>query len=825
MGLEEYRAKRIAGRTPEPFGGGPARPHLFTVQKHAATSLHYDFRLEWNGVLLSWAVPKGPSPDPAVKRLAMQTEDHPVEYADFEGVIPDGNYGAGQVVVWDQGCWVPLEDPDDGLAKGKLLFELRGHKLGGVWTIFRTKKKGKETREWLLVKKPDGWAEEEPSWSEASVLSGLEVEELRDGHSRAADLRRELGTLGARKRPVAPDSVKVMLAQAEERVPTKGAWIYELKYDGFRLLCSNDRLFYRGGRDATHLYPEVMRTLRQLPYAGLILDTEIVVLDEEGKPEFQRLQKRAQLSRTAEIERAAVERPVACYVFDLLAAEGYDLRPLPLVQRKTLLKKILPPQGTLRFTDHLADRGEAFFLHVKEMGLEGVVAKRADSPYRGLRSPAWVKVRADRTGDFVVVGFTAPKGGRTGLGALHLGAYDGNELVYTGRVGTGFSDRQLEELRALLDALEVDEPPCTGTLPKTRGHHWVRPDLVVDVRYKERTSDGLLRQPAFLRLREDKPPEECEAPEARGGEPEPTPAVEESAAAFTPSNLTKVFWPEDGYTKGDLIEYYRAIAPWLLPYLRDRPVVMTRYPDGIGGKSFFQKDAPKWVPDWLRTERIWSEPTEREIDYFIVDDEEQLAFLANLGTIPLHVWSSRVTQLAKPDWCILDLDPKGAPFEDVITVARAIHRLCQMVEFDCHVKTSGSTGLHILLPLGGQCTYEQSRSLGELIARIIEAELPAIATTARAMRKREGKVYLDYLQNGHGQLLVAPFSVRPRDGAPASAPIRWSDVNSRLTIDKFTIKTLPTRMRRLKGGDPMLPVLVQKPDLVAILARLAALLD
>ncbi|MHC4818607.1 MAG: DNA polymerase ligase N-terminal domain-containing protein, partial [Planctomycetota bacterium] len=429
MGLEEYRAKRKADRTPEPFGGGPARPHLFTVQKHAATSLHYDFRLEWNGVLLSWAVPKGPSPDPLVKRLAMQTEDHPVEYADFEGVIPEGNYGAGQVIVWDQGCWLPLEDPDDGLAKGKLLFELRGHKLGGVWTIFRTKKKGKETREWLLVKKPDGHAEEEPPWSEASVFSGLEVEELRDGHRRDADLRRELEALGARKRPVAPDSVKVMLAETAEHVPTKGEWIYELKYDGFRLLCGNDRLLYRSGRDATHLYPEVMRTMRRLPYADLVLDAEIVVLDEEGKPDFQRLQKRAQLSRPTEIERAAVERPVVAYVFDLLAAEGYDLRPLPLLQRKELLRRILPPQGTLRYTDHIEGRGEELFAQVKTMGLEGVVAKRPDSPYRGLRSPAWIKVRADRTGDFVVVGFTAPKGGRTGLGALHLGAYDGAELV------------------------------------------------------------------------------------------------------------------------------------------------------------------------------------------------------------------------------------------------------------------------------------------------------------------------------------------------------------------------------------------------------------
>jgi bifunctional non-homologous end joining protein LigD len=822
--LDEYRDKRQAGLTPEPFGSsGGSRPRLFVVQKHAASSLHYDFRLEWQGVLLSWAVPRGPSRDPGIKRLAVQTEDHPVDYADFEGVIPEGNYGAGQVIVWDQGTWIPKEPMEEGLKKGKLLFELRGHKLRGVWTIFRTKKDGEFTKEWLLVKKPDGWAGED-DWPEESVFSGRLVEELKEGSSRAADVDAALADAGAEKSPLAIEDAKVMLAQTELTPFSSPDWVYELKYDGFRLLCGKEKLLYRSGRAATGLFPEVMRSMRSLPFSNVVLDTEVVVLDEEAKPDFQRLQRRAQMRRASEIARATVELPVVCYVFDLLALGDYDLRALPLTERKHLLRMVLPPAGVLRYADHIEEQGKAFHEQAALLGLEGIMAKRADSAYRGGRSDAWLKVPVERRDEFAIVGWTAPKGSREGLGALHLAAYEGGELVYLGRVGTGFSDRLLKELHERLRPLQVDEPPCIGPVPRTEGHFWTQPLLVADVRYKERTADGLLRQPAFMALREDKKPEECFAPEARAplDAEEPVAVDVTEDRTFTETNLHKVFWPEQGYTKGDLIAYYRTIAPLMLPYLEDRPVVMTRYPDGIDGKSFYQKDAPEWVPGWLRTERVWSEQTQREIDYFVCDDAESLAFLANLGTIPLHVWSSSATDLAKPDWCILDLDPKGAPFQDVVAIAKAIKRLCDKVEFPAFVKTSGSTGLHILLPLHRMCTYDQSRSLGELIARIIEAELSDIATTARALSKREGKVYIDFGQNAHGQLLVAPYSVRPLPGAPVSAPLRWSEVNDKLTLDKFTIRTMPGRVKRMKD-DPLRPVLDLQPDLVEILGRLAEL--
>ncbi|HSS43886.1 MAG TPA: DNA ligase D, partial [Thermoanaerobaculia bacterium] len=487
-------------------------------------------------------------------------------------------------------------------------------------------------------------------------------------------------------------------------------------------------------------------------------------------------------------------------------------------ERKSLLKLLLPRAGPLRYADHIEERGEELFEQVRAMGLEGVVGKKADAPYRAGRSGDWIKVRLDRTGDFVVVGLTQPRGSRAGFGALHLAVSDGGSLVYAGRVGTGFTEKQLKQLRAQLASAERDTPACSGALPQGKGHIWVEPRMVCEVRYKEWTKEGLLRQPAFLRFRDDKPIEEC----VREGEPaqlSPARVVEAPERKVPFSHLDKVFWPQEGYTKGDLIEYYREISPWLLPYLRDRPIVMTRYPDGIAGKSFFQKDAPSFAPDWVRTERIWSEHAEREIDYFVCDDLETLLYIVNLGSIPLHVWSSRVEALERPDWSIVDLDPKKAPFAHVVRVARAIHALCEEIELPGFIKTSGATGLHVLIPLGGQCTYAESRTLAEVLARVIEQDLPEIATTARAIGSRGGRVYLDYLQNGHGRTIAGPFSARPLPGATASAPLNWGEVNGRLDPKKFTIQTLPARMRRFKE-DPLRPVLTGKPDLPRALARL-----
>jgi bifunctional non-homologous end joining protein LigD len=814
--LAPYRAKREAGRTPEPFGAtGVERPGQFVVQKHAARSLHFDFRLELDGVLLSWAVPKGPSGNPADKRLAVHVEDHPLDYADFEGLIPKDNYGAGAVIVWDKGLWTARADPREGMKKGKLLFDLAGYKMRGLWTLVRTKRSEKD---WLLIKERDGYVRTDAEWLQESVVSGLTVEELRDGTTRARDVEAELARSKAPERRVQAKEIEWMLAEPKDAPPSGEGWLFEIKYDGYRLLASKEDgrpgLKLRGGGDASASFPEITRVLAGLPYERILLDGEVVVLDDEGRPSFARLQKRARMTRPSDIERASLERPAVFFVFDLLAFGDRDTRPLPLAERKRILRKLVPPLGPLRFADHIEGRGADVLEASRRMGLEGIVCKRADSPYRRGRSSDWIKVRFERTDDFVIVGFTEPKRGRVGFGALHLAVRDGEGYRYAGRVGTGFDDRQLDALRRRLDALRGDTPAATGDLPKGREHVWTSPEIVCEVRFKEWTADGQLRHPVFVRLRDDKTPEECVAPEERSERSEevavePPPPIDRTVR-FT--NLEKVFWPEEGHTKGDLIDYYRAISPWILRYLRDRPLVMTRYPDGIKGKSFFQKDAPGFGPEWLRKERMWSEHGEREIDYFVCDDEPSLLYVINLGTIPLHVWSSRVVSLQHPDWCILDFDPKGAPFAHVVKLAVAARRLCEEIELPAYLKTSGSTGLHVLVPLGRQCTYEESKLLGELLARVLVSGLSDIATIARSLDAREGKVYIDFLQNGHGKLLVAPFSARPVPGATVSTPLRWSEATSRLDPSRFTIETVPARMKKMKE-DPLAAVLDETPNL------------
>ena len=855
--LEAYRARRDPDRTPEPFGGEPGGGSVlrFVVQKHAARRLHYDFRLELDDVLKSWAVPKGPSYDQANKRGAFLVEDHPLEYADFEGVIPKGNYGAGEVIVWDRGIWVPLEDPRAGMAKGKLLFELGGHKLRGRWTLVRTKK---GENDWLLIKERDAYMRADADdFDEASVLSGRTLEDLRAGVSPADELGAELGRLGAPRADVAIEACSPMLAERAASAFDDPAWIYEFKFDGYRFLALRDGervvLQTRNGHDWTESFPDVAAALAALPFERFIVDGEIVVHDEAGLPSFQRLQQRARLRRAPDIRRAALVLPATFYLFDLLAFDHFDVRPLPLLERKRLLRRIVPASGVLRYSDHVEHRGTALYGQVEALGLEGIIAKRADSLYRSGRSSAWQKVRAHRTDEFVVVGWKRASDNADAIGSLHLGFYE-DGLRYAGSVGTGFDGRILRELETRLAPTVTKRAQAEGA-PRTRDAVWVEPTLVVEVRYLEWTADGQLRHPVFVRIRDDRRPEDCvraSAPEAMDA-PEP-PGVEKRsgpAAAARPArakrkattadravradeggesaepardvrltNLDKVFWPEDGYTKGDLVAYYRAISPWLLPYLADRPLVLTRFPDGIHGKSFFQKDAPDFAPAWLRTETLWSEGSERELRYFVGGDEATLVYVANSASIPLHVWASRVGSLDRPDWCILDLDPKEAPFAHVVEVALALRKLCDEIALPCFIKTSGSSGLHVMIPLGRQLTHDQSRQLGELIARVIVARLPELATIARVVSQREGKVYVDYLQNGHGKLLVAPYSVRPLPGAPVSMPLEWREVNRRLDIRRYTIRNAPLRMKRLRR-DPLRPVLDLKPDLLHALEALA----
>lgn len=642
-----------------------------------------------------------------------------------------------------------------------------------------------------------------------------------------------------------------MLCETADEAFTRDDWLFELKLDGYRLIASKSHgealLLTRNGNDYTPVFPEIARAVKALPVDECIVDGEVVVLDPHGIPSFSRLQRRGRLTSAMEIRRAAVELPATFFAFDLLAFEEFDLRPLPLARRKQLMMEVVPKLGPLRSLDHIERKGEAFLAQVTAMGLEGIVAKKATSRYTSGRSALWIKIKAERTGDFVIVGFTEPKGSRSHFGALQLADTVNGALVYAGRVGTGFNDDLLTELKALLDPIVRSDPPCAGPvispgaeplrsedIPETGTTTWVNPVLVCEVRFREWTPDGVLRHAALLRLRNDKGPHECErqgwnSPEpgaassdgsaSASADPPPPPIKAPVQKTVTFSNLKKIYWPAEGYTKGDLIEYYRAVSPWLLPYLKNRPVVLTRFPDGIDGKSFYQKDAPVFVPEWVRTVPIWSEETQREIRYFVCDDEESLLYIANLGSIPLHIWASRAGSLELPDWCVIDLDPKEAPFSDVIRTALALHRVCDSIGLPNYVKTTGKTGLHILLPLGRQCTYEQSRMLGELLARCVLRELHDIATITRHVTKRGDKVYLDYLQNRHGQTIVAPFSVRPLPGATVSMPLLWEEVNDALDPRAFTIRTAIERMERF-GEDPVSPVLEAKSDLVKVLDHL-----
>jgi bifunctional non-homologous end joining protein LigD len=860
--LSSYRAKRSPDSSPEPVGTvSPVPGRLFVVHKHAARQLHWDLRIEMDGVLRSWAVPKGPSYDMNDKRLAVRVEDHPLEYGDFEGIIPAGNYGAGGIIVWDRGEWVPLEDWREGLEKGKLLFELKGYKLHGKWTLVKIKKSEKD---WLLIKERDAYVRQPGDvFPEQSVLSGLTVEEVKSGQTHASTVRKVLQELDLPRTRLDAKTTPVMLAEQADDAFTRDGWLFELKLDGYRLLAckrgGEALLLTRNGNDYTEVFPEIARAVQALPLDSCIIDGEVVVLDESGIPRFALLQQRGRISSPLDIKRAAVELPAAFFVFDLLSFEDFDVRSLPLARRKELLAQLIPKLGAVRYLDHIVREGDAFLKQVTALGLEGIIAKKADAPYRGGRTDKWLKIKAEQTGDFVVVGFTEPNGSRPGFGALQLADYVNGALVYAGRAGTGFNDGLLRELRAMLDPIVRRDPPCHGPvfkpgaepraseeIPETKTTTWTDPVHVVEVRFREWTPDGVLRHPAFLRVRTDKRPHDCErqgwlveaALPPRVAEPneeatarvtveapvpEASPPPRQPQKTINISNPNKIFWPAEKYTKGDLIGYYKSISKWILPYLRNRPVVMTRFPDGIEGKSFYQKDAPEFAPDWIRTIPIWSNDTQRDIRYFVCDDEESLVYIANLGAIPLHIWASRVGSLEQPDWCVIDLDPKEAPFSDVIRCAQVLHRICESAGLPNYVKTTGKTGLHIMVPLGRQMTYAQSRTLGELVARLVIRELGEIATITRHVTKRGDKVYLDYLQNRHGQLIVAPFIVRPLPGATVSMPLTWDEVDRSLDPRSFTIRTALDRMEK-RPEDPMLPVLTESPDLGGVLGKLAELM-
>ena len=828
--LKTYRAKRDPGRTPEPFGAEraqralpPGAPRRFVVQQHAARNLHWDLRLEIDGVLVSFAVPKGPSLDPQQKRLAVRTEDHPLEYADFEGVIPAGNYGAGAMIVWDCGSYRCVDGvaPADGLAKGKLDLALEGHKLRGRFALVRTGGKAKpQSREWLLFTKERGF--EPPDVAERapeSVLSGLAVRELAAGVTRDTDVCRLAEAAGAKRAPLDAAKLRPMLASSAERAFSREGWWFELKYDGVRALAEagagRARLFARSGGERTALYPELAVALAHLPVRSALLDGEIVALDERGRASFERIQRRFTQTRASDAESLRREVPVVFYAFDCLAVDDFDLRKLTLEKRKQILAALVPPRGPVRLADHVAGDGVALFDAAREHGLEGVIAKQASSAYTaGERSKRWIKIKVPRADCFVVVGVSPGQGSRKALGSLMLAGFRDGQLAYVGNAGSGLTAKHVAVMLPELAKRRRARPACSGLpAPLPRGSWFVAPELVVEVRYGEATSAGMLRHPVFLRVRDDVSPAACRAPALSVAEGNPAlPAPRPREAELELTRLDKVFWPVEGYTKGDLLAYYERVWPWLAPYLKDRPVVLTRYPDGIEGKSFYQKNAPEFTPAWARRETI------EGTDYFVCNDLRTLLYVINSGAIPLHVWSARLAQLERPDWLILDLDPKEAPFAHVVEIARLLHAWFREIGVAHFVKTSGQAGMHVLLPLAGALTHDEAKQVAEAVARAVVAERPDIATVTRHVAARGDKVYVDFLQNGRGKLIAAPLSVRPRPKAPVSMPLRWAQLTARLDPARWNIASAPRQLAR--HGDPFAGVLGAGIDPDALLTGL-----
>ncbi len=801
--LAEYRAKRDPERTPEPFGAGAVPKGCFVVQKHGARRLHYDLRLEIGGVLASWAVPKPPSLDPAVKRLAVPTEDHPLGYADFEGVIPEG-YGAGAMIVWDRGRWRPREDPEAGLRDGKLVFELEGRKLRGQFVLVKT------GSQWLLKKKQDAFARAGAELPETSVRSGLELEGLEAAAERARTLPADVAD--APETTLSLFALSPMLAETAAEPFDDQGWLFELKYDGFRLLAEQRpgraRLRYRSGREATRSFPELEAALSALPYRGLVVDGEVVVLDESGAPALNLLQQRAQLDQDREVDLARWRLPAVYMVFDLIAAEGRDLRSLPIERRKELLKSVLPKMGPLRYVDHLEAEGRGLFDAVRERGLEGIVGKRLGSPYREARSPDWLKVRCERTEAFAIIGFTPPKGSRVGFGGLHLARpTEDKGWKFVGRVGSGFSGSLLESLSARLAPLVMPKPVCPVE-GADRASIWVRPEVVVEVTYLTESEDGHIRQSRFRDLREE--PASMLVPGVE------LPSQDETRGQkISLSNPKKIFFPGDGFTKKDLADYHQRVAERILPYLIDREIAFERFPDGIEGKSFFQKHALPNPPSWLRTARV------RDHDAFVLDDERGLLYLINLGVIPLHIGTARLSALGRPDYLVLDLDPKEATFSQVVEVAHAARRLAEEVGLSIFAKTSGSSGLHLLVPLGALYDHEQAKTLARLLVRLIETRHPNLCSVDRNPARRGHRVGLDLAPNGAGKLMAAPYTVRPHPGAPVSTPLRWEELDKNLDPRQWNIRSVPSR---LGEPCPLAGALGPGPDLDAVLPRLATAL-
>lgn len=859
MGLTTYRKKRDFRRTPEPAGrrlSDREQGRRYVIQKHAASRLHYDLRLEEDGVLKSWAVPKGPSLNPKDKRLAVQVEDHPVDYGSFEGTIPEGQYGAGTVLLWDRGRWKPKEDSAVGLRKGTLKFELEGEKLTGGWTLVRLRDRdGGDKPTWLLIKEKDEAAGETDILTERpeSVMTGRNLEDIAAGRRKVWQSDRPgkgknkakgkakagvkakakvkarvtatktkavaaAATLdpknipGVRRGAMEPLVGRFELTTLTAEPPEGEAWLHEIKLDGFRMQCrvrnGKATLITRNGLDWTHRFRAVAKAFEQVPAETALIDGELVALLPDGRSSFQALQQALNEGRDAQL---------VYFAFDLLYLNGYDLTAATLEDRKKALEPLIAglAPDSLRYSEHVAGQGPSFHREACRLGLEGIISKLRRSPYRAGRSRDWIKVKCLQRQEFVIGGYTDPEKSRQGLGALLLGVYDGDTLRYAGKVGTGFNARMLRDLAKRLRPMQQDHSPFAGRVPgPPRGIHWVKPQLVAEIAFTEWTEDGRLRHPSFQGLREDKKPRdvkrEVPQPTPRTSEPERLARPGSGRAAVTGpgdtviaglrlSNPDKVLYPEQGVTKGDLARYYEAVAKEMLPEVAGRPLMILRCPEGRAKHCFHQKHVTDSVPPQVQWVEIEESGTVGRT--LVVEDLAGLIALVQMGTLEIHVWGSRAKDVEHPDRLIFDLDPDpSVPWGRVVEAARLLKDRLTALGLKSWAKTTGGKGLHVVAPIAPKQDWDTVKPFAKAIAEQLESEFPERYTSNMAKAKRKGRIFVDYLRNGRGATAVATYSTRARPGAPVSMPVAWEDLEKTDPM-RFTVLTVP-KLLAARKADP-----------------------
>jgi bifunctional non-homologous end joining protein LigD len=829
MSLEEYRRKRVFSKTPEP----PDKPsreagNRFFIQRHSARRLHYDLRLEMDGVLKSWALPHGPTLDPAIKRLAVHVEDHPFDYGSFEGTIPSGNYGAGSVTLWDRGTyeWLGPKTPAQMWESGDLKLRFHGHKIVGEFALVRTNRaKGKD---WLLIKKKDfavreGW---DPEADTRSVLQGPGEISSTEGAVKAE----------------MPTSLEPMLATLGNAVPSGSDWLYEVKWDGYRALCFIEggkvRMVSRRGTKLDKQFAPVAQALAQSVKAdNTIIDGEVVALDESGNPSFQHLQNLTGFGTKPALKGMAPPN-LNFFAFDLLYLNGYDLRKAALIDRRQLLMSILLPSEIVRYSEHFIGKGDELLQAVRAKGLEGIIAKQAQSRYESKRSGSWIKIKVTTQQDFIVCGYIL--GEREPFGSLVLGYNKNKKLAYAGNVGSGFTQQSLKGVFEKVKPL-ITKKPVLSDVPKEIGEvTWVKPELICAVKFTSWTKDDRLRAPVFLGMRTEVEPEEVVRETGLIGESllaEET-ADESKQEVLLPadkaeialdidghrlkfSNLNKVFYPADGYTKRDVINFYAAIADLLVPHLQGRPLSLKRYPNGIDQDYFFQKDASGF-PDWLHREELADEEDAESKTRVICDDKASLLYLANLGCIDQNPYMSRLGTLEHPDFILIDLDPYHCGYDRIVEAAQLVREKLRLIGLTGYPKTTGGNGMHVYVPVEPIYSSAQTRQFAEILARWVAAERSDLFTTPRMVSAREkGKVYFDYLQNASGKTISAPYVLRAYPGAPVATPLKWDEVVHGLKPAQFHIANVLRRFERV--GDLFAGVLNKPQELGPAIEKLSAM--